>query len=267
MSGYTWVANTFEKVDGSVTKLSDLAFEPAPAPTAVKLYLLSKSGATEEIDGKKQIFIYVGPAKCTKNNGWIPGWYYFTLNGTQVAAAQFKLGSESAYWANNVELPYGQGFGINKTTATVSIVFSGSVANEDKPIPATNSGYTWMGNVMPTDMKLSDLAFDPAPAPTAVKHYKLSKTGATEEIDGKKQIFIYVGPAKCTKANGWIPGWYYFTLNGTQVAVAQFKLGSESAYWANDVEIKAGEGFGINKTTATVSLIVPSPLVDHAAAE
>ena len=73
VSGYTWVANTFEKVDGSVTKLSDLAFEPAPAPTAVKLYLLSKSGATEEIDGKKQIFIYVGPAKCTKNNGWIPG--------------------------------------------------------------------------------------------------------------------------------------------------------------------------------------------------
>ena len=52
-SGYTWVANTFEKVDGSVTKLCDLAFDPAPTPTAVKLYKLNKNGATEEIDGKK----------------------------------------------------------------------------------------------------------------------------------------------------------------------------------------------------------------------
>ena len=45
-NGYTWMANTFQKVDGTDTKLSDLSFKENLAPSAAKLYLLSKTGAT-----------------------------------------------------------------------------------------------------------------------------------------------------------------------------------------------------------------------------
>ena len=264
------MANTFKNVDGSATTLKNFSLSESQAPTGVKLYLLSKTGATlVDEDGKQQIFVFVHPARCTQANGWISGWYYFTLNGTQVAVAQFKLGSASTYWANDVEIPYGQGFGLNRGTSATTIVFNGEVNDKDASIPAINaSGYTWMGNVMPTDMKLSDFSLVESQAPTGVKLYKLSKTGATLiDEDGKQQIFVFVHPARCTQANGWISGWYYFTLNGTQVAVAQFKLGSASAYWANDVVVKAGEGFGLNRGTATTTLVVPSPLVDHTMAE
>ena len=207
--------------------------------------------------------MYVHPARCTAANGWVSGWYYMTLNGTNVAAAQFKLGSSSAYWANDVEIPYGQGFGINRGTAATTIVFSGAVSAVDAKIDAANaSGYSWTGNVMPTDLMLKDLSLLESQAPTAVKLYKLSKTGATAVVDGKSQVFVYVHPARCTASNGWVSGWYYMTLNGTNVAAAQFKLGTSSAYWANDIVIAAGEGFGINRGTATTTLIVPSPLAD-----
>ena len=262
-SGYTWMANTFENVGGGVTKLKEFSLSESQAPTGVRLYLLDKVGATLIDDGKQQVFVYVHPARCTQANGWISGWYYFTLNGINVAAAQFKLGSESAYWANEVEIPYGQGFGLYRGTGTTTIVFSGAVSDSDANISAVNaSGYTWSGNVMPSEVTLSDLSLVESQAPTGVRLYKLDKVGATSIVDGKQQVFVYVHPARCTQANGWISGWYYFTLNGTNVAAAQFKLGSESAYWANDIVIKAGEGFGVYRGTGTTTLVVPSPLAD-----
>jgi hypothetical protein len=121
-NGYTWMVNTFQKVDGSTTKLSDLAIAESQLPTAVNLYLLSSTGATAvDSDGRQQKFVFVHPARCTTANGWISGWYYATLNGTNIAAAQFKLGSSSAYWANNVAIPAGQGFGIYKGNITVTL--------------------------------------------------------------------------------------------------------------------------------------------------
>ena len=116
------MVNTFQKVDGSTTKLSDLAIAESQLPTAVNLYLLSSTGATAvDSDGRQQKFVFVHPARCTTANGWVSGWYYATLNGTNIAAAQFKLGSSSAYWANNVAIPAGQGFGIYKGNITVTL--------------------------------------------------------------------------------------------------------------------------------------------------
>ena len=269
-NGYTWMANTFQKVDGSVTKLSDFSLSESQAPTAVKLYLLNAAGATlKDKDGKEQSFVFVHPARCTAANGWVTGWYHLTLNGTNIKAAEFKLGSTSAYWANDKEIPYGQGFGINRGSADTTIVFSGAVANEDKPVAAVNAnGYSWMGNVMPVDYKLKDLSLVESQAPTAVKLYKLNAAGATlKDESGREQAFVFVHPVRCTEANGWVTGWYYLTLNGVNIKAAEFKLGSTSTYWANDIEIKAGEGFGINRGSAATTLYIPSPLVDHTTAE
>ena len=129
-SGYTWMVNTFENVGGGVTTLKDFALSESQAPTGVKLYLLNKEGATlVDADGKQQIFVFVHPARCTQANGWVSGWYYMTLNGTNVAAAQFKLGSESAYWANDVVIKAGEGFGIFRGTGTTTLVVPSPLAD------------------------------------------------------------------------------------------------------------------------------------------
>jgi hypothetical protein len=249
-NGYTWMVNTFQKVDGTVTKLSDLSFKENLAPTAAKLYLLSKTGATlTDTNGKKCIYVYLNPTKAGTRA--VPGWY---LDGT---LSSEMTGETSAGWANNVEIPYGQGFGIQRGTAAATLVFSGSVAPSDQEIAACNaSGYTWMGNVMPTDLTLADLSFKENLAPTAAKLYLLSKTGATlVDENGKKCIYVYLNPTKAgTRA---VPGWY---LDGT---LSSEMTGETSAGWANNVTIKAGQGFGIQRGTAAATLIVPSPLADN----
>ena len=109
------MANTFEKVDGTVTKLCDFALLESQIPTAVQLYLMSKTGATLVDDqDRRQVFLFVHPARCTVQNGWVSGWYYQKLGTTAVNANQFKLGTSSEYWANEITIPAGQGFGIYK---------------------------------------------------------------------------------------------------------------------------------------------------------
>ena len=91
----------------------------------------------------------------------------------------------------------------------------------------------------------------------------LGSNGANlKDVNGNSQTFVYVHPARCTTANGWVSGWYYQNLNGTNITAAQFKLGSSSAYWANEYDIPAGAGFGVRRGTATTTLIIPSPLAD-----
>ena len=109
-------------------------------------------------------------------------------------------------------------------------------------------------------LKLSDFTIKENLAPTAATLYLLSKTGATlVDEGGNKCAYIYLNPTKAgTKA---VPGWYRM---GTTSAQMQ---GPGSAGWCNDVVIKAGQGFGINRTTTAATLIVPSPLVDHSVAE
>ena len=192
------------------------------------------------------------------------GWYYQRLNGVNVAAAQFKLGSGSTYWANDYEIPYGSSFGISRGSAATTLVFNGAVAAEDGEIEAKNaSGYSWLGNVMPVDYKLKDLALKESQAPTAVTLFFLGSNGANlKDGSGNSQTFVFVHPARCTASNGWVSGWYYQRLNGTNVAAAEFKKGSESAYWANEYSVPAGCGFGISRGSATTTLVVPSPIAD-----
>jgi len=264
-SSYSWVANTFKKVDGGVVKLSDFSLSESQAPTAVTVFLLGANGANlKDANGNSQTFVYVHPARCTEANGWVSGWYYQNMNGVNIAAAQFKLGSQSTYWANDYEVPYGSSFGVRRGTATTTLVFSGSVSTSDAEVEAVNaSSYTWLGNVMPVDYKLKDLALKESQAPTAVTLFFLGANGANlKDANGNSQTFVYVHPARCTEANGWVSGWYYQNLNGTNIAAAQFKLGSNSAYWANEYDIPAGAGFGVRRGTATTTLIIPSPLAD-----
>ena len=269
-NSFSWIANTFEKVDGSVVQLKDFSLSESQIPTAVTLFLLGSNGANlKDKDGNAETFVFVHPARCTQANGWVTGWYYQNKNGVNVNAAQFKLGSASAYWANEYEIPYGTSFGMKRGTATTTLVFSGSVRNSDADVNVPNANsFSWLGNVMPVDYKLKDLSLVESQIPTAVTLFLLGSNGANlKDKDGNAQTFVFVHPARCTAANGWVSGWYYQNLNGTNVAAAEFKKGSASAYWANEYDIPSGTGFGMKRGTATTTLKVPSPLVDHKAAE
>ena len=265
VSSFSWIANTFEKVDGSVVQLKDFSLSESQIPTAVTLFLLGSGGANlKDKDGNDQTFVFVHPARCTVANGWVSGWYFQKLNGTNVAAAEFKKGDASAYWANEYEIPYGSSFGMRRGTATTTLVFSGAVRNSDAEVDLPNaSSFSWVGNVMPVDYTLKDLSLKESQIPTAVTLFLLGSGGANlKDKDGNDQTFVFVHPARCTAANGWVSGWYFQKLNGTNVAAAEFKKGSASAYWANGYVIPAGSGFGMRRGTATTTLVVPSPLAD-----
>ena len=121
-SGYTWMANTFQKVDGTVTKLSDLSFKENLAPTAAKLYLLSKTGATlVDANGKKCIYVYLNPTKAGTTK--VPGWYFADT------ASSAMTGESSAGWANNVVISAGAGFGIQRGTAAATLVIPSPLAD------------------------------------------------------------------------------------------------------------------------------------------
>ena len=111
-----------------------------------------------------------------------------------------------------------------------------------------------------TTLKLSDLSIKENLNPTVARLYLLSKTGATLlDEGGNKCVYVYLNPAKAT--GGKVAGWY---RDGT---ASSAMTGPGSAGWCNDVIIKAGQGFGLFRTTTSATLIVPSPLVDHKAAE
>ena len=129
-SAYSWIANTFEKVDGTTVKLKDFSLSENQLPTAVTVFLLDANGANlKDASGNSQTFVYVHPARCTQANGWVSGWYYQRLNGTIVNAAQFKLGSQSTYWANEYNVPAGTGFGISRGTATTTLIIPSPLAD------------------------------------------------------------------------------------------------------------------------------------------
>ena len=194
-SSFSWIANTFEKVDGSAVKLKDFSLSESQLPTAVQVFLLGSNGANlKDAEGNEQTFVYVHPARCTDANGWVSGWYYQRLGGTNVAAAQFKLGSQSAYWANEYAIPYGSSFGIKRGTAVTTLVFSGTVRATDAEIDVPNpSSFSWLGNVMPVDYKLKDIYLFESQLPTAVQLFFLGSNGANlkESLFAMKMAQIF----------------------------------------------------------------------------
>ena len=115
VSGYTWMVNTFQKVDGSVTKLSDFSIKENLNPTVAKLSLLDKDGATaKEESGKYCTYVYLNPAKATGTR--VAGWY---LDGTSSAA---MTGPGSDGWRNDVEIKAGQAFGLNRGTTSATLI-------------------------------------------------------------------------------------------------------------------------------------------------
>jgi len=260
---YVWLVNTFKNIDGSTTKLKDFAVSEKVAMANVKIYFLNESGATvADAQGRKG-FQYVHPEWCTAANKWVSGWYAANMNGKNVTTAEYVKGSTSDFWANEVEVPYKQGFGVQRASQTATLLFNGAVANMDAEIPLTSASgkYTWTGNVMPQGYKLKDLSVKEKVAMANVKIYFLNESGATVADALGRKGFQYVHPEWCTTANKWVPGWYAANMNGKNVTTAEYVKGTTSDFWANEVEIPAGQGVGVQRASQAATLIVPSPLV------
>ena len=261
VSGYTWMTPTFEKVDGSVIKLKDITTSTPMGVGDFFITLLDDKGATMvDPETKKTLkFKLVNPGKYSTTT-YHCGWYYYDAATADMKNATFK----EEMFADEFELPYGTGIGINRTTKSITLVFSGAVAGQDKEITAPKSGYTWTGNVMPTDITLKDLN---TKVPMGVGDFfitLLDDKGATKvDPETKKTLkFKLVNPGKYSKET-YHCGWYYYDAATADMKNATFK----AEMFANDYPIPAGTAFGINRTTKKVTLVIPSPLVDHTVAE
>ena len=280
----TWMINTFEKVDGTVVKLKDFSVKEVLGQTAIHVKLREPSGKIAEVafgdQGKtiKQYFNYVHPENPqVAGQGWKPGWYYATKEDgkTAVSAVEWKKGDTSAYWAGEVEIPYGTGFGFERAGNLATLMFSGQVKGSDAQLEAVNANSTtWLGNCMPVDMTLKEITIKESLGQTAIHLKLLEPSGKIKEVafgdQGKtiKQYFNYVHPENPQVAGqGWKPGWYYATKEDgkTAVGAVEWKKGDTSAYWAGEVEIKAGDLFGFERASNLATVVVPSPLVDHSA--
>ena len=141
--------------------------------------------------------------------------------------------------ADDVDLPYGQGVALVAAKATTKVVFAGQVEGENKFLDITGGSiFNFTGNCMPIDRVLGDFALIyKGDEGGAQRIWTLTKGGATE------QDYYYVNE-ECADLEEVDVGWY---------DSKNFKNK------ANDVEIKAGDGFAVVAGKA-IQLMVPSPL-------
>ena len=229
---FNFAAPTFERVDKDTMTLKDIKFQYTELdPAGQILWSLDQGGATS------QDYYYVNEAVADdwgylpEEYGEIVGWY---------------SDENCTIPANDVEIPYGQGFAIVSGSADVKAVFAGAVKAKEATVDIIGDWiFNFTGNVIPVDYTLGDLAFiyeelDPA----GQILWTLDLGGAT------KQDYYYVNEAVADdwgylpEEYGEIVGWY---------------SDENCTIPANDVEMPSGQGFAV-VSGLPVQLWVPSPV-------
>lgn len=223
---FNFVVPTFEKVDGTTLHLSDIKLSYVnPDQTSQNIWTLTLGGAT------KQAYYYVTEAVA---NDWgedpkeVVGWY---------------TDSDCLIPADDIEIPYGQGFAIVSGAATTKAVFAGSVHQGEGAIDiAGGAVFNFTGNCLPAGCTLNDLALVYEVADqTSQNIWTLTMGGAT------KQAYYYVNEAV---AKDWgedpadVVGWY---------------TDSDCLIPADNFELPAGQGVAI-VSARPIQLLVPAAI-------
>lgn len=202
---FTFVVPTFNVVDTNATmKLKDikLAYDGDGASDQ-NIWTLTLGGAT------KKAYYYVNEEAAATEEVAV-GWYEDT--GFSIPA-------------DEVEIPYGQGFALVAPSADTKVVFSGAVHKGDAPVGVAGGGvFTFTGNCLPKDCTLADIAlvYDGDGA-SDQNIWTLTNGGAT------KKAYYYVNEDAADTEEVEV-GWYEDT--GFSIP-------------ANDVELAAGDGIAV----------------------
>ena len=216
-SYFKFVVPTFNTTGGGTMTLKDIALVyKGDDATGQKIWTLDIGGATDKA-------YYFVNEEAADFEGVEVGWYTDT---------SFKTS------ANNVPIPFGQGFALVAGSDTTSIRFMGKVETAEFADVTGGSIFNFSGNFSPTELTLKDIALiysgDDA---TGQKIWTLDIGGATEKA------YYYVNEA-AADFEGVEVGWYTDTSFTTS---------------ANDVPMNAGDGIAVVAGSA-IQIKVPSAL-------
>ena len=230
---------TFERVDGKPMTLGDIKAENIAFDSS-SLQLLNSDGANltlpddPDFPGAYATFIYMSEEEA--DGEYTPGWY-------------LSCDGDAEHCKNDFELPFGQGFCMDKSDTGAALVFSGNVRASNKPI-TLDEHFNYLGNCSPKDLTLGDItainiAFDSSSLQL------LNKDGSNLILDddpdfpGAYATFIYMSEEE---ADGeYTVGWY-------------LSCDGDAEYPKNDFQIKAGQGFCMDKSDTGAQIVIPSAL-------
>ena len=166
-SGFTLIAPTFEKVDGTPFYLSDLK---GNFITGESVQLWDLNGATS-----KEYFFMAAADTGLESDGWFE--------------------DDFATPADKVDVKPGEAIAF-ASQGTSKIQFSGQVAAQGMERNTLNSGFTMIGNSRPSAVKLSEITFAGAGTGDSVQF--LHTNGATE-----KEYFFMAAVDTGLESDGW----------------------------------------------------------------
>ena len=230
---------TFERVDGKPMTLGDIKAENIGFGNT-ELQLLNSDGANlvlpedPDFPGTFASFIYMSEEEA--DGEFTVGWY---LSEDQ----------DAEHPKNDFELPFGQGFCMDRGDAGAALVYSGNVRGSDKPI-TLDTHFNYIGNCSPTDLTLGEIsAVNVGFGNTELQF--LNKDGANmvlpddPDFPGAFASFIYMSEEE---ADGeFTVGWY---LSEDQ----------DAEHPKNDFPVKAGQGFCVDRGDAGAQIVIPTAL-------
>ena len=187
------------------------------------------------------------------------GWYVWGLDG-------------KAYCMNEEEVPHGNGFMVDgmDLNGEPGIQFTGAVPSVAAEIPVDKGYFTWTGNCMPVNYKLSDLIVNAdffqsviqfsAPG-GATKKFTLPGDGG--EVEGRFQYWAAEAIYDIMDPDGDGVEIYGYSFPDNIAPGGWYVWGEDGkAYCMNEEPLAAGAGFCIDgmDLSGTPKLIVPSPI-------
>ena len=222
---FNFVAPTFDKVDGSAMKLTDLKLEYDGDDQSVQnIWTLDKGGAT------KQNYYYIN--EHIANDIW----------GDPSAVGWWK-DADATEPIGDVDIPYGSGFAVVSFNP-INVVFSGAVQKEEATVDVEGGSiFVFTGNCIPVDYSLNDLALIYEGDDQSIQNvWTLDKGGAT------LQNYYYVN--EHIAVDVW----------GDETAIGWWKdADATEPIEGDDIVMPAGRGFAIVSLNP-IQLWVPSPL-------
>ncbi len=223
-SGYSIAANTFESigVERDAMTLGDIKVNEDFVNSKLVFMTTGGANAKTTFGGKsvQKAYVYWAAGDDPEDG---EGWY--------LAADE-----DATVNCNDVELPYGTGFLINRMSGEpdAALIYSGQVSTTPVTKEFPNSGYTPMGNCCPMEISLGDITVN-------------------EDFVNSKLVFMTAGGANAKTTFGGKSvqkAYVYWTAGDDPEDGAGWYLAADEDATINcneTIKFAAGEGFLVNR--------------------
>ncbi len=174
-------------------------------------------------------------------------YYYVTEDDAEDGAGWYLQADEDyEYNQNDVLLPYGDGFLVNRAggEADATVTFAGEVSTTPVTKGFDRAGYNITGNCTPSKITLGDITPSEDFSNSFIAFMTAGGANAKVDFNGKQVAAKYYYVTEDDAEDG--AGWY-------------LQADEDYEYNQNDVEIEAGEGFLVNRASGEPDATITIP--------